>query len=288
MNLHGFLDVVSITMGSLVMPKFFREGLATPPIDEHISAVDVTIPDMNDGGEWELEVDSVVGQVDVGLRMVKTEPSPGPVIIYHHGASETPADFGFNKILVSASDELKADLVFVRAPFHRSMRDFRAGTATLANWMAMIAVSVRVIESVIDHLTGLGWGPVTVSGTSLGGFVSNLHKSHFATAGAYVPIMAGTRMDAVILDSPYRRALPRLSESEEEQVREALDFSEGFASAGGEDVYPLLALHDEIVKYDLQRDSYVGCPVSSFAKGHTTGALAFTTLRRHILEHMAR
>lgn len=289
MHWQGALDVVSIFMGSLVMPKFFRDGLTTQSIGGHLGSIEVVgLPARLAEGEWELEAETCVGRVDAGLKVADAGAQGGPVIIYHHGASESPPDFGFNRILVAGREELNAGLILVRAPFHRSIGDFRKGIATLDGWMTMLAVSLCLIEEIIARLAEMERRPVTVSGTSLGGFVSNLHRIHFGTADAYIPIMAGTALDSVLLDSPYRRALPRLTEPEERGIREALNFEDDFAAIDADNVHPLLARFDEIVKYPRQKDSYASCPVSEFPKSHVTGALAGPAVRRHIARYMAR
>jgi hypothetical protein len=49
-------------------------------------------------------------------------------------------------------------------------------------------------------------------------------------------------------------------------------------------VYPLLGRYDGIIEYERQAGSYRDRQVRVLDKGHTTAAVAFADLRRHVRE----
>ena len=70
-----------------------------------------------------------------------------PVLVYHHGIAEMPYDRNFRSIF-RGRQPIKAHLVAVRAPFHRSWLTVSNGLATLSQYVAMCAVSVKLMEAV--------------------------------------------------------------------------------------------------------------------------------------------
>jgi len=71
-----------------------------------------------------------------------------------------------------------------------------------------------------------------------------------------------------------------------EAIKEILNFESGFASKANSNVFPLLAVHDRLIRYERQKTSYGDVAVKEIGKGHTTGALAYRNLRDHVLKHL--
>lgn len=287
MSIHGFIDSFSTSLGARFMPKYFRDGAESGTVAEVLREIELELPAIEGEGEYELTAGTAVGELEAGFRLVQWIGDSVPAIVYHHGAAETPYDYGFKGIFPVHKMEIPANLLLVRAPFHRNMKDFQSGIRTLANITAMLAVSVLVIEHLAQHCRQNGVDRIVVAGTSLGGFITNLHHIHFNSADVYTPLLAGLAMEDAYLVSAYSKAVdPRAREESADSIKSVLNFENGFAAGENGNVFPLLARHDRLIRYERQKESYGGHPVSTIEKGHATGALSYKQLRTHILDHL--
>ncbi len=286
MSIHGLIDNVAVGLGAKFMPKYFREGIESEGIAENLKNVLIDFPQVTGEGDYELLADTLVGKLSTAFRLAQWIDESHPTVIYHHGASETPFDYGFNRIFPHKKESIPANLFLVRAPFHRSMKDFQQGIRTLANVVAMMAVSVQVIEKLVLYKRSIGSGKILVAGSSLGGFITNLHHIHYNSADYYTPLLAGLVMHDAYLYSAYSRATARGAKENPAKIEAVLNFEKDFADKDNSNVFPLLAVHDQLVRYNLQKNSYGECPVETFDKGHTTGALAYKQLREHVLKRL--
>ncbi len=284
-SIHGLIDKAAVGVGALFMPKYFREDAKAQTVAEYLQDTSAPIPPIDEEGDYEVSADTPVGELDAGFRVAQWIGDKNPTLIYHHGAAEVPFDYGFKRIFLR-DEEIPANLVLVRAPFHRRMKDFQHGIRTLSNVVAMLAVSVCVIEQLVQQAKETESRKVVVAGTSLGGFITNLHYIHHNTADAYAPLLAGLAMDHVYLHSLYSRAVAKQAKDNPTAIESVLNFEEDFAAQKKGNVFPLLALHDQLVHYGRQKDSYGDCPVETIAKGHTTAALAYSQLRHHVCKHL--
>lgn len=151
MSIHGFIDSVAIGFGSLFIPKYFRDSIESQPFIEHLEAVDLVIPNGEEEGDYEVTANTLVGELNAAFRLAQGVNRKDPAIIYHHGAVETPFDHGFNKIFPYRKQEIEASLLLIRAPFHRSMKEFARGMKDLSNFVAMMAVSTALIEQLVKN-----------------------------------------------------------------------------------------------------------------------------------------
>lgn len=286
MNIHGLIDHLALIGGARFVPKYFRDGHQSPPFAEHLAAVKLQRPPWEGEGEYEIAAHTLVGELSGGLRCARWKGEAYPTVIYHHGASEIPYDYGFSRIFPLKRQDIAANFYLVRAPFHRSVKEFVSGIRTLSNFVAMLAVSVRVIEEVVQDNRQRGVPVIAVAGSSLGGFITNLHHIHFDSAAVYTPLLAGLLANDAFLRSAYSRATAPAALDHPQDIERVLDFSPGFAAAEHGRVFPLLALYDQIIRFDPQRESYGECPVEVITRGHTTGALSYALLRRHVLNRL--
>ncbi len=289
MDFYGMIDVLAVRLGAMFSPKYFREDAVSGPIEEHLASVQVNdeldVDTMDD--EQGVILDSPVGQLSAAVRRERWVGSESPAIVYHHGASEIPYDYGFKRLFSQRDPRCqKVNLFALRAPWHTSRADFSHGSASLARWMAMLAASVTVAEKVVQALRSEGVRNIALCGTSLGGFIVNLHHIHHDSADLYLPLMAGLAMDEAYLDSVYSCAVAQLSDEDAQRIREILNFEKGFASRSHDRVFPLLALQDRLLTYERQKKSYGDCPVADLNKGHATGALAFGEVRDHVFDRL--
>ena len=287
MSVHGIIDTLAVSLGARFMPKYFRDGAESKSVADTLAEVRLELPKMNEEGDYDLVASTPVGDLNAGVRMAQWVGGDAPTVIYHHGASEIPYDFGFKGIFPLHKTTIPANFFLVRALFHRSMKEFQAGIRTLANVTAMLAVSVCLIEHLVRFCRARDVTQVLIAGSSLGGFITNLHHIHFNSADVYTPLLAGLAMDDAYLVSVYRKAVDgHVREHFAERITEVLNFEDDFSRRDHGNVFPLLARYDRLVRFERQRESYGECPVSIIQKGHTTGALAYGQLRRHILEHL--
>ncbi len=286
MSIHGVIDQLAVGLGAKFMPKYFREGFDSPPIEEHLDQVKIEMPPIEEEGDYEIRAATLAGNLNPAFRMARWLGADYPVIIYHHGAAEIPFDYGFKRIFPYRKENIPANLFLVRAPFHSSMKDFQSGIRTLNNVAAMLAVSVALIEQLVQHNRMAGVKKIVVAGTSLGGFITNLHHIHFNSADAYTPLLAGVAMHDAYLNSVYSKACDPKARDNPESIEKVLCFEAEFAAVDNSNVFPLLAEHDRLIRYQEQRASYGDLPVEEIGKGHTTGALAYRELREHVLKHL--
>ncbi len=286
MNIHGLIDKVALGLGAKFMPKYFRDSIHSQGFAEHLQDVSLVLPEITGEGDYELSAGTLVGELQAAFRLAQWKGKSCSSIIYHHGASEIPFDYGFRRIFSLKRGNIPLNLFLVRAPFHGSMKEFQQGIRTLANFVAMLAVSVRLIEQLVQYNKMHSTGQVLVAGTSLGGFITNLHHIHFNSADFYTPLLAGTAMDDVFLNSIYSRAVAKHAIENSAAIGPVLNFEEEFKAGEDSNVFPLLARFDQIIRYELQKASYGSRPVVTISRGHTTGALSYKHLRRHIIKFL--
>ena len=294
MNKHIFLDNLTASIGALVSGrrKFFAEDTDSMSFEELIRSIELSVPEFNSEGTFKVIAKSrIAGELDPAFRVEKWLGSDHPSIIYHHGNNERPFDYrkiaknSFRDIFVKARDKFDANLIAIRAPFHNgSLKEYQQKLLQLTNFMAMISASVKLNEAIIQKLREISDGPVITCGISLGGWAVNLHRSYYNSSTAYVPLLSGAYLGELFLKSKYRKLVSKLVFQQPERIRQLLNFQEDFKDVMATNVYPLLAIHDQYIEYDVQKKSYEGYPVRTIENGHITGSLNTLALRDHILE----
>lgn len=285
---HGLLDVVGVQFGSLFTPKFFRDGIESPPFDAHLDGVTLSSPGDLDSGPHRVTAETLVGPLSAGVHVATEIRADRPTILFHHGIGEIEARTRFRRLLQPGTAEIDANLLAIRAPFHASYSEFSRGVASLTNLLAMQAVSVNLLETIQRQTRAALGGPILISGISLGGFIANLHHIHFGTADRYVPILAGLAEDDVFLRSPYRQSTAEDALSNPAYLEDRLNFEAAFAETDPAGVHPLLGRYDRIVRYETQYSSYNGRPVSTVDCGHVTGSIESQRIRDHIKRFVQR
>ena len=287
MNIHSLIDSVSVTLGSKFYPKYFRDSIETPSFSEHLFQVIIDFPDIKGEGDYDAVSKTLTGETYSGFRLAQWLGNEYPTVIYHHGASEIPFDYGFRHIFPYQKKKIAANLFLVRAPFHATRKEFTEGLATLSNFVMMMAVSVALIEKIVIYVKECSDKKVLVAGSSLGGFITNLHHIYYQSADVYTPLIAGTAMDDAFLRSVYSKAVSDKAKERPDHMADILNFTEEFGKVDSENVFPLLSRYDAIIRYDVQKDSYGSCPVETMDKGHSTGALSYEYLLNHMLKHLS-
>ncbi|UCF78074.1 MAG: hypothetical protein JSW03_08160 [Candidatus Eiseniibacteriota bacterium] len=297
MNIHTALDNLLIDLSALCLgrSRFFDRGITSPTFEEHLRSTVLSVPDIEGEGRRELEADTLSGRLDPALHVAQWRGTGYPTVIYHHGGMERPFDYGpfskntFGRILFSKKKPVEANLINLRAAFHSDRSRLRRirSIRELSDFLAMLAVSVKLVEETTCRVKARSQKRVVVAGISLGGWVANLHRTYFNSADVYVPILAGAALGELFLSSIYRRMVARCARMNPEAVRSLLNFEAEFSSVKDNNVFPVLALYDRIVDYDRQRACYGNAPIRVLKKGHATCARAHEALRRHITELLA-
>ena len=286
MNFHEFLDEATVWLGSLMLGrrKFFYEGVECPPFAELLEDISLVMPGIAGEGSYEVPTQGPVEGLDPAFRVARWVGEDRPTLIFHHGSAERPYDATFNR-LFPAKLEPDANLICVRGPYHASLADYKFGVRHLARFAGMLATSVLLVEKLISQLQGQR---VLISGISLGGWVTNLHKVHRDTADVYCPLLAGARCAELFFDSAYCRMASRRARQNPEAVRRILNFDRRFVAADLSDVFPVLGRYDRIIVCDVQGQDYLQENLRVLEKGHVTAALCKSTLREHLLRHLLR
>ncbi len=293
--MHAFFDRYTATLTAAMLGgrKWFRESVESPSFSALVERTTLTLPEFDQEGFYELEAVTQGATLDPAFHVAQWLGPQHPTLIYHHGNNERPFSYGlaskntFKSVVLSRRQEFAANLISLRAPFHaQSMGDYLDKLGQMENFTSMLAVSVKLVDELVKCLRDRGSGPVAVSGISLGGWVTNLHRSLCCTADRYIPILAGAALAELFITSSYRKLAADLVDQESDRVRSVLNFEQEFEQVGDANVFPLLARYDQFVVYDRQRQCYGAGPVAVMDKGHVTGTLAAGEIRSHILEHL--
>lgn len=292
MNKHIFFDNLTASAGALIAgnKKFFAKSIQSPALEEQVALTELTIPSIEGEGIFEVKAIAPAGELDPAFFVARWKGTNYPTIIYHHGNNERPFEFKktakntFYNIFINSQENMEANLIVVRAPFHNCpLKHYQEKMVELSNFTAMIATSVKINEEIIQQLKKVSSQPIITTGISLGGWVTNLHRGIYNTSSAYAPIMAGTFLGELFLKSKYRKMASEMALNNPEEIRKVLNFNNVFEKQNTPNVFPLLAKYDRFIEYDVQSQSYEGYPLKTIENGHVTGALNSKELSRHLL-----
>jgi len=294
MNKHIFLDTFPVILASFLFcrSKLYRDSLESPSYEDLFDSTELKWPHIKGEGTYEVIAQTALGKLDPAFRITSWKGSDYPTIIYHHGNNERPFDNKpfikntFKDIFITGNPDVPANLVVIRAPHHRSFRNYLKHMGHLSTFTAVLAVSTKIVDKLTAHFSKLG-SPTTVSGLSLGGWVTNLHRTYYNSADTYVPLLAGTKPADVFTGSIYQKLTAPQARKNPEVLEKILDFKNKFLMVEDKNVFPLLGRFDQIIRYEKQKESYGELhPVAVIDRGHVTASLSVDQLRSHILSHL--
>ncbi len=293
MNKHALIDSLPVTLAAFMFgnSKMFRESIESPSYEELLKTTTLKYPDIKGEGFYEVQANTLIGQLDPAFYIAQWKGYSYPTLIYHHGNNERPFhNYGFGKntfkrIFLSVKKDIPANLIVVRAPYHCCFRTYLREIGKLSTLTSLMIASVKVVETLVDFISVKG-SRIVLSGISLGGWVTNLHRTFFNSADFYIPLLAGTVPSDVFTSSIYRELTADLAHENRSAVEETLDFKEQFAKRSEDNISPLLASYDQVMRLKEQKESYGKHPAAVIEKGHFTGSLASDELRKHILPHL--
>lgn len=292
MNYHELLDEATVRLGSALLGSktFFRESIDADPITD--VATEATADLRTNSFEEEtlrpVTVQTPEDTYEAGYRVLDWKRPTLPTILFHHGSGEDPFDTGrltSNSVtrLFADPGDVPANIVAIRAPFHEgSTSDYARAMGDLADFVGMLAASTALVEALRERLVRDGAPAVVVSGISLGGWVTTLHRATHDTAEMYVPLFAGDRLGEMFVSSAYRKMTGTLAEDNPDRLREVLDYPDAYADATAP-VRPLLGRYDRIIELEVQQPAFADQDLTVIDYGHVTGALQASRLREHIV-----
>ena len=286
MSINGFIDNYAMSIGALVARKhkYFSKGIESKKIIDVANSLNIDMPNIKGSGYYPFFVEYEDKKQEAAFNIEQWIADESPVIIYHHGAAEGSYDFSFKKILAKNKNEIKANLIAIQAPFNQNNKTFLESIAYLSNYTFMLAGSVVIIDKLVDQLRKLGSEKIIVTGVSLGGFVTNLHFTYRNSADEYRPLFAGGKLADAFIDSAYSKVTSINGKNNPKKLRETLNFDADLINKDQSKLYPLLGEHDQIVKYETQRNSYNSSNLKTIPYGHATGSTKFKLLREFILD----
>ncbi len=295
MNRHvkADLDAIALTAGAVGERKFFARSLEGASLREHLAEIRLALPRFSGTGQYRVTASTAAGRLHADFLVAQWHGGDRPTVIYHHGNNERPFDFSaaagnsFNSVLHRGGRPFPANLIALRAAYHDiPLRDYMDQIADLNRFVAMMCLSTALFESLIARLREATGGPVIVCGVSMGGWAANMHRSYYDSADIYLPMLAGSALGEVFVNSPFRAVVGDIALKDPDIVRARLNFEDGFARVTRPDVFPLLARHDRFIDFPRQLVSYGAVPARVIEYGHVTALAAPGVLRRHILAHV--
>lgn len=292
MNRHELIDEATFSLASraAIGRRYFARNVESPPVTDAVDETSLDLATLDTEGAQELTAATPAGDLQPEYLVYRWVDESAPTLIYHHGSGEYPFTFSrasfnsFYHLFGRADSDIRANLIVLRGVFHdRNPFGYLRAMGDLANFVGLMAASTELVEALTARLHAMGCPRVVVSGGSLGGLVTNLHRAHYGSAEAYAPLLAGCRLGEIFLTSAHRKLTSDAALDSAAQVRETLDFEADFTAAGGPECRPLLARHDRVIELDEQRTCYHGLPLRVIDKGHVTGFFATNALRRHVL-----
>lgn len=286
MGIYEFIDNFGISIGALIVRsnKYFSKGIESKKIFELINEIEIVMPEIREEGYYKVIVNYEGKTYEAGFRIEQWIGDNCPTIIYHHGAAEGSYDFSFNRIFKKNKDEISANLIAIQALFSHSNKAFFESIPYLSNYTLMLASSVLIVENLIRDIRKKSEEKIIVSGTSLGGFVSSLHFAYYNTADIYKPILSGTRLGEVFLDSAYTKVTSKIAKQNPSKIRNILNFGDDLRNKEQSKLCPLMAKYDQIVKLNSQSLDFNEKNLKLIPYGHATGATKFKLLRDYVID----
>jgi len=287
MGYHTFRDSLFCSLHGMKLgmagKKFFSRSAESLVLSELYESATAVVPKISATGSFPVQAQVSGGAVHPVLHVLQWKGEGLPVILYHHISNEQPIDASCRKIFLNPKYPFNANIILIQAAYHESPSSFSECSGNLQHFAGMVAVSVRVIDECVAQFSARKMTTV-VCGLKLGGWVSNLHHALSNTASVYIPLFAGAGFGDIFIDSKFSKCVSSLAKKNHQRVRRVLNFDDLFmARQTHSNVYPLLAVHDQIALFVRQRPAYGDMKFTLIEKGHITGAKAISKIRKHCI-----
>jgi hypothetical protein len=262
----------------------FRDGLDTPPLEEHLRVLDFALPELERPGRSEFAAVSLMGEVRAALTLIAASKPGAPVLIYHHEAGELPPTRTAKAMFARGADH-GLWVYVVEAPFHDGAKATDLAESSLLAYLSMVAVAVGATQRLIERHAVAQAALRVVAGFGQGGFIANWHHMLYDTADAYIPFMAGTAPAETFLASLPVAASARRNAA---HLRDRLNFDLAWRERRHDNVFPVLGMADRINLFDVQAPAYGRTQIEVWNTSHRAAARAPDRLRAKILKHIKR
>lgn len=263
---------------------FFRDSLETARFDAHLQSIRLEVGSFDGPRFYPIQARTLAGPLDIGFRILHWGGEGAPCVVHHQGGGEQP----FDRIIRGAypsSDTVQWTVIAAKAALQENLKQQNSAFAHLHNYVAMIAASVMLTETLFRSYWLSPSKVKVVSGYSLGGFVTMRHHLCFDSADIYIPFVAGGRHTDIFLDTVHS-GIATIEDAQ--YVRERLDMETEWSRRDHPNVYPVLARRDGLNRLETMLPSFGSTPVEFWEKGHLQGASSPALVRakidRHILE----
>gem|GEM_PF-277448 len=293
MNKHVFFDRLAIGLISLLLGKrkYFSRSIESDPIEKHLEEISFMLPELIQKGDYEIPASCIIGDFDPAVKVVQWLGYDFPSIIYHHDFNERPFELHedarntFFQLFIKWPRRIPANLLLVRAPFHNGkLRDYIEKITDLNQFIAMLSVQAKITQGIVKQFRSRSSESVIVTGVGLGGWITNLHRAYYNSAQAYVPILAGAKLEEMLLTSDFRHLCSKEALANRDAISKKISYFQKFRSVTTSNLYPVLARYDQLVDYTIQKSAYNGFPLRTFNNGHISAILRPALYREHILE----
>jgi len=293
MNRHVFFDRLAIGLIALLFGKrkYFSKSIHADPIEKHLEETSFILPELIQEGDSEVPATGLCGNLDPAVKVVQWRGYDFPSIVYHHDFNERPFELDeearntFFQLFVKWPRRIPANLILVRAPFHNGrLRDYLDKIADLNQFIGMLAVQAKITQGIVKQFRSRSSESVIVTGIGLGGWVTNLHRAYFNSAQAYVPMLAGAKLEEMLLNSHFRHLCSKVALANRELINQKISFFNKYRTITTSNLYPVLARYDQFVEIAVQKAAYNGFPLRTFNNGHLSAILQPALYREHILE----
>ena len=264
MNRHILFDKTMLWVFRTFGRPFFERSIHSPDFDTHLRKVSFENKELQGEAMHEFTIRSLGETVGLKVRVVRYCNPTAPLIIYNMGGGEAPFDSTVNRMYQEPPDY---NVVVIEAPYQRDKKQLEASFDDLNNYVAMLAMTVKMNEHVLQWRQFKDARIRLVSGSSLGGFITNRHHLVYNTADIYAPFVAGTRHGDIFLTVMDQSAVVK---SNPQRLKDLLNFEAAWrdnASSHG-NVYPQLGRFDQLNRLALQAPSYGDMPIDIWQGGH--------------------
>lgn len=282
LNRHVLADRAYLGTWRFRFGEAFAEGAVSPSFQEHVAALQFEMPPLAEGGLHEFSIESQAGPMLAAYEVLCWADPRAPTVIWHHRQGET-AFARSARAIFDTRTPMEANVVGVRAPFHRSRAEYRSGLAYLSRFVAMMAAAVEITERLVRCPALADSARVMVAGYGLGGFVTNRHHLHYNSAGGYVPFMAGTAQGELWLST---LPVAAIAGQRPDALRQALNFQNEWKAMEHDNVHAVLGRFDQVCRWDVQRPSYGERRVAAWETGHVTGWRSQSRIRQKVERHL--
>ena len=285
MNIHEFLDRMTVGLSGVYGDKlrFFPNSLESEHIADYLRHTQLDLAPPEKEGETAVTGHCGDTSISTAYTVLQWSGPSAPSIIFAHGSGDFPYYKRMQKILPEKNRPYGANLIATNIPFNsKNKMEYIKAVGSLENFTVILSATAALMEQLLSRLKDGGSAFVSVSGISLGGWITNIHKTYFYSADEYRPVFAGAAPDHLFTDSAYRKMASTKARENLEAITNAINFEDDFAKRDNANVYPLMAMFDQYIVFERQSGIYRKENIRTIDYGHVSGTMQRKILAEHI------